>query len=126
MVRAFFPNMALTLVRRSTAKLPKNMYMFRCDPKYTKSEIREYLEKVYGVNVASVNTINYLGAWLLCMPVATHSVFFWISCEVITRLHRGVECCIVLGCGRASVLRGVLMHASSRCRKDTTKWRTCF
>lgn len=65
MVKVWFPNMSLTLVRRSTAKLPKNMYMFRCDPKYTKLEIKEYLTKVYGVSVASVNTVNMLGE---CAP----------------------------------------------------------
>ena len=64
MVQVWFPNMALTLVRRSTAALPKNTYLFRCDPKYTKSEIQEYLTKVYNVNVASVNTVNYLGGLL--------------------------------------------------------------
>ena len=57
--------MALTLVRRASAKLPKNNYVFRCDPKYSKLEIREYLEKVYGVSVARVATVNRLGT---CAP----------------------------------------------------------
>lgn len=53
--------MALTLVRRATAELPRNTFLFRCDPKYTKLEIKEYLQKVYSVKVASVATINSLG-----------------------------------------------------------------
>ena len=60
-VKTHFPNMALTLVRRATADLPKNTYLFRCDPKYTKLEIKEYLQKVYNVTVANVSTINSLG-----------------------------------------------------------------
>ncbi len=69
-MKVYFPNMALTMVRRTTAKLPKYTYLFRCDPKYTKLEIKEYLTKVYGVNVASVNTSISLGtvALLLSFP----------------------------------------------------------
>lgn len=65
MVKVYLPNMSLTLVRRATASLPRNSYLFRCDPKYTKLEIKEYLEKVYGVSVAAVNTSNSLGVWAL-------------------------------------------------------------
>lgn len=52
----FFPEMALTLVRRSSAKLPFNHFMFRTDPRWTKNEIKEYLDKVYGVTVARITT----------------------------------------------------------------------
>ena len=58
----YLPTMALTLVRRVTAKLPYNHFLFRCAPKYTKMEIREYLEKVYNVKVARVTTSITLGA----------------------------------------------------------------
>jgi hypothetical protein len=89
----YLPTMALTMVRRVTAKLPYNHFLFRCvreqrhylrgagvsrltprpppvlspflnsqSPKHTKSEIREYLEKVYNVKVARVTTSITLGA----------------------------------------------------------------
>lgn len=57
-----FPEMALTLVRRVTARLPHNHFLFRTDPRWTKSEIREYLEKVYSVHVARIATTISLGA----------------------------------------------------------------
>ncbi len=59
-----FPEMALTLVRRVTAKLPHNHYLFRVDPKYTKAEVREYLEKVYNVKVANITSSVQLGECL--------------------------------------------------------------
>jgi ribosomal protein L23 len=51
-----FPEMALTLVRRASAKLPYNHFVFRTEPKWTKFEIKEYLEKVYNVKVDSITT----------------------------------------------------------------------
>ncbi len=57
----FLPQMALTLVRRVTARLPYNHYLFRADPKYTKHDVREYLEKVYNVKVSRVTTSISLG-----------------------------------------------------------------
>lgn len=51
-----FPEMALTLVRRVTAKLPYNHYLFRTDPKWTKLEVKEYLQKIYNVKVARITT----------------------------------------------------------------------
>ena len=53
--------MSLTLVRRVTATLPYNHFLFRCEPKWTKNEIKEYLEKVYKVNVARIATSISLG-----------------------------------------------------------------
>lgn len=55
------PEMALTLVRRASSKLPYNHFMFRTDTKWTKAEIREYLEKVYSVKVARIATAISLG-----------------------------------------------------------------
>lgn len=51
-----FPEMALTLVRRTSAKLPFNHFLFRTEVHWTKAEIREYLEKVYSVKVARIAT----------------------------------------------------------------------
>ncbi len=52
----YLPEMSLTLVRRVSARLPYNHFLFRTTPKWTKHEIKEYLEKVYSVNVARINT----------------------------------------------------------------------
>jgi ribosomal protein L23 len=52
----YFPEMALTLVRRVTSKLPHNHFLFRTEPKWTKLEIKEYLKAVYDVNVARIAT----------------------------------------------------------------------
>lgn len=57
----YFPEMALTMVRRVTAKLPYNHFLFRTEPKWTKLEIKEYLEKVYNVKVARIATSVVLG-----------------------------------------------------------------
>ena len=57
----WFPQMAMTLVRRASAKLPHNHFLFRVEPKRTKAEIREYLTKVYGVSVVRVATSISLG-----------------------------------------------------------------
>jgi ribosomal protein L23 len=58
----FFPQMSMTLVRRVTARLPYNHFLFRVDPKYTKADIKEYLTKVHGASVARVTTSISLGA----------------------------------------------------------------
>jgi large subunit ribosomal protein L23 len=57
----WFPEMPMTLVRRASAKLPRNNFIFRTDPKWTKQEIKEYLVKLYDMDVERVATINYLG-----------------------------------------------------------------
>jgi len=57
----WLPEMPLTLVRRASAKLPRNNFIFRTDPKWTKQEIKEYLNKIYTMDVERVATINYLG-----------------------------------------------------------------
>ena len=57
----YLPEMTMTLVRRVTAKLPHNHYLFRVDPKYTKAEIKEYLQKLYSVKVARIGTSISLG-----------------------------------------------------------------
>jgi len=58
---AFLPELALTLVRRVTSRLPFNHYLFRTNPSTTKHEVKEYLEKVYNVKVAKITTSVSLG-----------------------------------------------------------------
>ena len=56
---AGLPEIQLTLIRRATARMPRNNYVFRTAPKWTKPEIKQFLQKAYGVKVARVATINY-------------------------------------------------------------------
>lgn len=39
----------------------KNQYQFKVDPKANKQQIRDAIEKMFSVNVVSVNTMNYSG-----------------------------------------------------------------
>lgn len=58
-----FPNWVMTL-HRTTGKqsLRANEYVFRVPKEMTKFDIRQYLEKLYGVEVKTVNTVRYDGA----------------------------------------------------------------
>lgn len=67
----YFPQMALTLNRRASAKLPYNHYMFKTTPQWTKNEIKEYLLKVYNVQVARITTSIARGEYLL-LSLALH------------------------------------------------------
>ena len=64
MPRAFFGNAAMTMMKRPS-NLPRNKVVFKVDPKMTKHEIKEYLTKLYQVDVKKVNTMIYEGNWLL-------------------------------------------------------------
>ena len=55
--RVHFPRQTVTLVRSAGP----DKGIFKVDPKMTKLEVREYLEKVYGLPVRKVNTTNYDG-----------------------------------------------------------------
>ena len=60
--RMWMPNMPMlmTSARNATARHPARA-TFRVLPKMTKWEIKEYLTKIYGLPVAKVNTMNYVG-----------------------------------------------------------------
>ena len=112
-VKSFFPNMALTLVRRATAELPKNTYLFRCDPKYTKLEIKEYLQKLYNVKVASVATINSLGACGV-VPRAVLHAHAVLALLLFCGVPRGVA-----GCGTRVVVGVWAGHGAWGCHPVT-------
>ncbi|HOJ34381.1 MAG TPA: 50S ribosomal protein L23 [Candidatus Hydrogenedentes bacterium] len=38
-----------------------NKYTFKVDPRATKAQIRDAVEKLFNVRVTSVNTMNYMG-----------------------------------------------------------------
>lgn len=67
----YLPEMAITMVRRTTAKLPYNHFLFRTEPKWTKLEIKEYLQKIYGVKVARIATSVQLGTLVISADVRT-------------------------------------------------------
>lgn len=45
----------------SNLSVKENKYFFRVDPKANKIEIKDAVEKIFNVKVASVNTLNVLG-----------------------------------------------------------------
>ena len=65
------------IMHRAEKPLDKHTIVFRCEPKYTKPELKQYLEKstldiyflliysfsawVYGLDIKKVNTLNYMG-----------------------------------------------------------------
>jgi large subunit ribosomal protein L23 len=49
------------ITERSTILKEQNKYVFEVDPRATKGQIREAVEKVFRVDVTGVNTMNVLG-----------------------------------------------------------------
>ena len=62
MVRVWFPNLFMKLIHVNTKKSPAEAFL-HIPPKMTKTEVKEYLTKIYQVPVISVNTSNFLGKW---------------------------------------------------------------
>jgi large subunit ribosomal protein L23 len=56
-----FPRMLLTASRTRGVTLAANQKAFTCAPSVTKHEIKEYLTKIYGLDVRKVQTSNYDG-----------------------------------------------------------------
>ncbi len=46
---------------KSTGAMAENKYTFLVDPRADKTQIKEAVEEVFGVNVTSVNTVRQLG-----------------------------------------------------------------
>ena len=49
------------ITERSTLLKEQNKYVFEVDPRATKGQIREAVQKVFRVDVTAVNTLNALG-----------------------------------------------------------------
>lgn len=62
MPRVWFPNMYMKLVSLNTARVPAEANLL-VSPKMTKTEVREYLTKIYNIPVISVTTMNQSGKW---------------------------------------------------------------
>ncbi|XP_044255975.1 probable 39S ribosomal protein L23, mitochondrial [Tribolium madens] len=59
-LRVFLPNFWLKLVR-PTHEQPPNIVQFSCSMQMTKYDIKNYLEKIYNINVVDVRTRIALG-----------------------------------------------------------------
>ena len=62
MVKVWFPNHFLRLISVNLAKKPAQA-LLHVPPSMTKTEVREYLSKIYSVPVLNVTTSNMLGKW---------------------------------------------------------------
>lgn len=60
MVKVFFPNLFMRLLSFNPAATPPKAKLY-ISPKMTKTEVKEYLTKIYNVNVQKVTTANFLG-----------------------------------------------------------------
>ena len=60
MVRVWFPNMFMKLINVRTNTTPA-VAKLQIPPKMTKTEVKEYLSKIYQINVLDVSTANFLG-----------------------------------------------------------------
>jgi large subunit ribosomal protein L23 len=49
------------ITEKSMAGMEDGKYTFRVDPRATKVDIRHAIERIYGVRVAKVNTLNIKG-----------------------------------------------------------------
>jgi len=64
MVKVWFPTMYMTLVQSQRVKPPAlSKATFHVPKSMTKTEVKEYLTKIYDMDVKSVNTVNTLGQW---------------------------------------------------------------
>lgn len=58
-LKVYFPQIPLTVKPFGNKVATKGTITFKTTPNQSKVEIRNYLEKVYGVGVLKVNTMNY-------------------------------------------------------------------
>lgn len=59
--RLHFPQIPLIVMPKGNQVTTKGIVQFRASPKLNKPMIRQMLQKVYGVGVIKVNTMNYRG-----------------------------------------------------------------
>jgi hypothetical protein len=61
MVKVFFPSLFMRLASIDRFAKPLPLAKLLVPPKMTKTEIKEYLTKIYNIDIGLVNTANYLG-----------------------------------------------------------------
>jgi large subunit ribosomal protein L23 len=59
--RVFFPNVPLIIRPGGDFSKTRGVIHFETDPRQTKIDIRNQLQRIYGIKVIKVNTINYQG-----------------------------------------------------------------
>eukprot|EP01038_Epipyxis_sp_PR26KG_P015087 gene15087-20300_t len=62
MVKVWFPSMYMRLISLKMNKSPPQAVL-HVSPSMTKTEVAEYLTKIYNVPVLKVMTANFLGKW---------------------------------------------------------------
>jgi large subunit ribosomal protein L23 len=60
-VRVYFPQIPLVVLPKGNNVTTKGTIAFRVPPSTGKLEVKNWLQKVYGVGVIKVNTMNYRG-----------------------------------------------------------------
>jgi hypothetical protein len=68
MVKVWFPNMFMRLISWKPNRTPPQA-LFNISPRMTKTEVKEYCNKIYGVPVVKVMTANYLGSLNLILII---------------------------------------------------------
>ena len=61
-MKVYFPSMYMRLISVRMKKNPP-MAILEVPPKMTKHEVKEYLTKIYEVDVIKVATANFVGGW---------------------------------------------------------------
>ncbi|KAK8795579.1 hypothetical protein WA158_000236 [Blastocystis sp. Blastoise] len=57
-----FPEQYMILLTKNVKDFSSlGPYQFRVDPSMTKLEAKEYLEKIYGVQIEKIHSVNFLG-----------------------------------------------------------------
>mmetsp|Transcript_19994 Transcript_19994/g.28725 ORF Transcript_19994/g.28725 Transcript_19994/m.28725 type:complete len:97 (-) Transcript_19994:131-421(-) len=62
MVKVWFPDMYMRLVGKNLSR-PVGKAVFYVKPSMTKWEVREYLTKIYNMDILKVETALHLGRW---------------------------------------------------------------
>ena len=62
MVKVWFPSMFMKLINVNRARKPAEA-LLHVPPAMTKTEVKEYLTKIYDIPVLRVTTTNVLGKW---------------------------------------------------------------
>lgn len=60
MVRVWFPSMFMRLIGTDLTKSPA-LATLQISPRMTKTEVKEYLTKIYDISVTKVDTVNMAG-----------------------------------------------------------------
>jgi large subunit ribosomal protein L23 len=66
MVKVWFPSMYMRLISLKMKKSPPEAVL-QIPPSMTKTEVREYLTKIYEIPVLKISTMNYLGNLVLIL-----------------------------------------------------------